>query len=183
MQKDLKSLFGEIHGLDEKSLNYLVKALEKHNLPGFDYIEFKQSLGNLLAMDMPEDTAFKSVYATATSVGLTKEKLLKSAVHYKQILNKEKEQFDVALQNQTTQRVEGKLKEVEKLKKQIEEYRKKITELEMRIEKAQNTIDTADSHIEAARAKIDKTKESFEFTYQSIFNQIEQDIENIQQYL
>ena len=128
MQKDLKSLFGEIHGLDEKSLNFLVKALEKNNLPGFDYIEFKQSLSNLIAMDMSEETAFKSVYATAVSVGLTKEKLLKSAVHYKQILNKEKDQFDAALQKQMTQRVEGKLKEVQKLKGQIEEYHKKIAE-------------------------------------------------------
>ena len=79
MQKDLKSLFGATHGLDEKSLNFLVKALEKNNLPGFDYIEFKQSLGSLLSMDMLEETAFKSVFATATSVGLTKDKLLISS--------------------------------------------------------------------------------------------------------
>lgn len=183
MQKDLKSLFGATHGLDEKSLNFLVKALEKNNLPGFDYIEFKQSLGSLLSMDMLEETAFKSVFATATSVGLTKDKLLKSAEHYKQILSKEKNQFDVALQNQMKQRVEGKLQEVEKLKKQIEDYRKKIAELEARIEKAQSTIDHADEHIQAARTKIESTQEAFEFTHRSILNEINQDIENIQQYL
>ncbi|MEM9887416.1 MAG: hypothetical protein AAF849_16090 [Bacteroidota bacterium] len=183
MQKDLKTLFGTTHGLDEKSLNFLIKALEKNNLPGFDYIEFKQSLGNLLAMDMLEETAFKSVYATASSVGLTKDKLLKSAAHYKQILDKEKGQFDVALQNQMTKHVEGKLKEVEKLKKQVQDYQKKIEELNNRIAKAQNTIDTADEQIQAAEDKINKTKDSFEFTYQSIFNEIDQDIANIQQYL
>jgi len=183
MQKDLKSLFGATHGLDDKSLNFLVKALEKNNLPGFDYIEFKQSLGSLLSMDMLEETAFKSVFATATSVGLTKDKLLKSAEHYKQILNKEKGQFDIALQNQMKQRVEGKLQEVEKLKKQIEDYRKKIVELEARIEKAQSTIDHADEHIQAAKTKIESTQESFEFTHRSILNEINQDIENIQQYL
>jgi chromosome segregation ATPase len=183
MQKDLKTLFGEIHGLDEKSLNFLVKALEKNNIPGFDYIEFKQSLGNLMAMDMSEETAFKSVYATAVAVGLTKEKLLKSAVHYKQILNKEKDQFDAALQKQMVQRVEGKLKEVEKLKSQIVEYHKKIAELEARIDKAQNTIDNADGQITDAKSKIQAREEAFQFTYQSVFNQIDQDIENIQQYL
>lgn len=183
MQKDLKSLFGSTHGLDEKSLEFLIKALEKNNLPGFDYIEFKQSLGNLLAMDMDETTAYKSIFATAMSMGLTKEKLLKTANHYKQVLDKERNQFEGALQKQMQQRVQSKLEEVEKLKKQVEDYQKKIEELETRITKAQSTIDHADEHIQTAKAKIEATKEAFEFTHQSIINEISQDIDNMETYL
>jgi len=40
MQKNLTALFGENHLLDEKSVAFLTNALEKNNLPGFDYIEF-----------------------------------------------------------------------------------------------------------------------------------------------
>ena len=183
MQKDLKSLFGDHHGLDEKSIQSLTTALAKNNLPGFDYLEYKQSLGALVKMNMDEETAFKSAYATAATVGLTKEKLLKTADHYKNVLQNEKDQFDKALQKQIDQRVKSKKAEVEKLKKQIEEYKLKIQQLEEKIAKSQSTIDNADQHIQEAVDKIETTQTNFDHTLQSVVNQINQDIENIQKYL
>jgi DNA repair exonuclease SbcCD ATPase subunit len=183
MHKDLKLLFGSHHGLDEKSIGFLTKALEKNNLPGFDYIEYKQALGALLAMDMDEGTAFKSAFATASTMGLTKEKLLKTADHYKKILANEKEQFDAALQKQLKQRVQSKEEEVIKLKKQVEEYKAKIQKLEEQIAKSQNTIDHADEHIQAAKEKIVQTRDNFEYALQSIVNEINKDIDNIGTFL
>ena len=179
MQKDLKALFNAGKGLDERSVSSLTKALEKNNLEGFDYIEFKQSLGRLRAMDMDEATAYKSAFVTASTVGLTKEKLLSTAEHYKKVLFKEKQQFDEALQKQMEQRVESKRSEVEKMKKQVEEYKAKIKQLEEKIAKAQSTIDHADEHIQAARDKIESTKDAFEDTLRSILEEIDQDIQNI----
>ncbi len=183
MQKDLKKIFGDHHGLDEKSVGFLVNALTKSNLPGFDYLEFKQSLAALNAMDMEEQVAIKSAFATASTVGLTKEKLLKTAEHYKQILQSEKRQFDAALQKQIEQRVKGKAAEVAKLKKQVAEYQAKIEQLEAQIAKSQETIDHADEHINAAKAKIESTRDNFEHTLQSVVNEINKDIENINKYL
>ena len=183
MQKNLKTLFGEHHGLDEKSVDILTKALEKNNLPGFDYIEFKQSLGALLDMNMDEETAFRSAFATAATVGLTKDKLLKTAMHYKKVLGKEKEQFDVALDKQMKQRVQSKLAEVEKLRKQIEEYRVKVQQLEEKIQKSQSTIDSADEHISLAKEKLESTQQNYEYALNSINNQIDTDIDNINRYL
>ena len=181
--KDLKTLFGKDHGLDQKSVEFLTNALEKSNIPGFDYIEFKQSLGALAQMNMDEATAFKSSFATASTVGLTKMKLLETAEHYKKVLKDEKAQFDVALQNQMQQRVASKQKEVIKLKEQITKHEEKIAQLREQIAKFQSTLDGADAQIEAAKEKIDHTQDSFERTHQSILNQIEKDIENIQKYL
>ena len=79
MQKNLKNIFGNDHGLDEKSVDYLTSALAKNNLPGFDYLEFKQSLAALADLGMDEPTAIKSAFATASTVGLTKDKLVKTA--------------------------------------------------------------------------------------------------------
>ncbi|MCB0678879.1 MAG: hypothetical protein KDC30_19420, partial [Saprospiraceae bacterium] len=126
MQKDLQSIFGQVTGLDDKSIQFLTQALSKNNLPGFDYLEFKQSLSALAALNMDEVTAFKSAFATAATVGLTKDKLLKTARHYKNVLDQEKKQFDEALQKQMNQRVASKRSEVEKLKQQIVDYQAKI---------------------------------------------------------
>jgi chromosome segregation ATPase len=183
MQKDLKAFFGDHHGLDERSINALTKALEKNNLPGFDYIEFKQALGRLQELDMDEPTAFRSAFATASTVGLTKEKLLKTAEHYRKVLTTEKQQFDDSLNRQMEQRVRSKQQEVEKLKKQIGEYQAKIQQLQEKVEKAQSTIDHADEHIQDAKTKLLDTKEKFDYALQSIVNEIEKDIENVGTYL
>ena len=183
MENKLKAVFGNHHGLDEKSIDYLTKALEKNNLPGIDYIEFKNSLGALLEMNMEEVMAFKSAYATAATMGLTKEKLRKTAEHYKNVLTNEKQQFDAALEKQVKIKIDSKQEEVGKLRKQVEEWQLKIKQLEEKIAKAQSTIESADDHIKAHKEKIDSTRESFEFTWQSILNQINIDIENIDKYL
>ena len=133
MIKDLKTLFGKDHGLDQKSVDFLTNALEKNNLPGFDYIEFKQSLAALAQMNIDETTAFKSAFATASTMGLTKDKLLQTAKHYLKIVEKEKAQFELAMQKQIQQRVDSKLSEVDKLKEQILKHREKIQQLEAQI--------------------------------------------------
>lgn len=183
MQKDLKTIFGNHHGLDDRSVGFLTNALVKSNIPGFDYLEFKQSLAALSALNMEEETAIKSAFATAATMGLTKDKLLKTADHYKQVLYTEKKQFDAALEQQIEQRVKGKAAEVAKLKKQVEEYRAKIEQLEAQIAKSQDTIDSADEDIRSAKEKIEATRHNFEYTLQSVVNQIDRDIENIKKFL
>ena len=183
MSKNLKTLFGENHMLDEKSVSFLTNALEKNNLPGFDYIEFKQSLASLAKLNMDEETAMKSSFATAATVGLTKDKLLETALHYKKIIDGERTKFGNAMQNQMKKSIDGKANEVETLKAQIIKHKEHIKQLEEQITKHQKTIDTADEQINGAKAKIDQAKEKFEFAHQSVRNQIEKDIEGIQKFL
>ncbi len=183
MQKSLKTLFGDHHGLDERSVDFLTKALERNNLPGFDYIEYKQSLHALASMDMDESTTYRSAFATASTLGLTKDKLLQTAEHYKKILANEKQQFDAALEKQVQQRVKSKQAEVKKLEQQVAEYREKIQDLEKKIAQAQETIDKADDLIQSAKDKIESTKDGFEHTLQSIVNEIDRDIANINEHL
>lgn len=179
----MKEFFGAHHGLDERSMESLLTALERENLPGFDYLEFKQALSRLQEMDIEESVAFKSAFATASTMGLTKEKLLKTASHYKNVLAKEKSHFDDALQKQMTQRVEGKRKEVATLRKKVEEYRAKIKQLEAQIEKSEQTIASADQDIQAAQDSIEGVRAKFEHTLQALLNQIEKDIEDINTHL
>jgi hypothetical protein len=141
MQKNLKNIFGTHHGLDDKSVDYLTKALAKNNLPGFDYLEFKQSLIALAKMGMDEATAMKSAFATASTVGLTKDKLMKTAQHYKQILATEKTQFDEALGNQLNKRVNSKRQEVEKLKVQIGKWKDKLRSRKIRLTTQMKTFE------------------------------------------
>lgn len=182
-QNRLSTLFGKHLSLDQKSIEFLTQALEKNNQPGFDYIEFKQSLGALEELHIDETTAIRSAFATGSTVGLTKEKLLKTAQHYKEVLSLEKRQFDAALEKQIQQRIKTKEEEIEKLKKQVEEYKIKIQQMQEKIDRSQATINSADEDISAAKEKILATKENFESALQTILNEIDKDVENFNRLL
>ncbi len=183
MQKNLSQLFGSNPELEQKFVSLFIKALEKSNQPGFDYIEFKQSLGAMSKMNIEESTAIRSAFATASTVGLTKKKLMESAKYYAQVINQEKEHFDAALKKRINQKVGGKVKEVEKLKEQIIKYTEKIEQLKTQIEKHQHTIDTADEQIQAEKEKILGTQNNFERTHENFIEQIKSDIDNFNTYL
>ncbi len=183
MQKNLSELFGTNPSLEQKFVSIFIKALEKNNQPGFDYIEFKQSLGVMAKMNIDESTAIRSAFATASTVGLTKKKLLDSAKFYGKVINQEKEHFDAALNKRINSKVGGKIKEVEKLKEQIIKYKEKIEQLQAQIEKHQHTIDTADEQIQAEKEKIVGTQNNFEQTHEDFISQLKADIENFNTYL
>lgn len=179
----MKNLFGENHGLDEKSIEFISNAIEKANLPGFDYLEFRMAVDNLKKMDLDEATAFKSAFATARTMGLTKEKLLETAAHYKAVVLKEKEQFDVASSKQQDIKVGANLQQVAELQRSVDANELKIKQLQAEIDSAKGKIRTLDFERDGAAAKIEEAKTKYLFTHQSINNQMDQDMANIQKYL
>jgi peptidoglycan hydrolase CwlO-like protein len=177
MVKDIKKLFGNREGLDDKSVEFLCNAMAANSLQGFDYIKFKKSLRALLKMKMEEKMAYKSAFATASTLGLTKDKLIKTAEHYGKVLNREQEQFEEALRNQMKQRVSSKHDETHYLREKISEYKEKIEALKKQIDDTQRKIDTADAEMREAKTKIEDTKEKFLETYAYFKEQIKTDIE------
>ncbi len=94
--------------LDPRFVDVLIKALERNNLEGFDYLEFKQSMEALEAMGQDETTAIRSTFATASTLGLTPAKLFDSAAYYQKVLLDEKSAFDASMQRYEAERIEGK---------------------------------------------------------------------------
>lgn len=179
----MKNIFGDNHGLDEKSVDFISKAIEKANLPGFDYIEYKQAIFNMAKMNLDEATTFKTAFATAMTLGLTKERLVETANHYKTIVLKEKEQFDTASQKQQDSKIGTNLKQVDELRYKIADNESKIKILQGEMDAARKKISDLDYEREQSHQKIEEAKTKFLFTHQSILNQIEKDIQNIQKHL
>ena len=177
-----KTLFSA-EGLDERSLEFLSNAIEKNNLPGFDYFEFKRAVTALAQMKLDEATSYKSAFATAATVGLTKEKLIETAGYYREVLLKEKEHFDKALDSQNATRVTSREQEIKRLRDQIERHKADIARLQDEIAGYLNQIDQAESSVKQEAEKLTKTKTAFEKTHQSLLLQIDKDVENMHKYL
>ncbi len=178
-----KEIFGKGEGLDDKSLEFLSTAIEKNNLPGFDYYEFKRAVATLQSMNIDEATAHKSAFTTASTVGITKEKLLETAAYYRNLIEKEKTQFDLALENQNTQKIAKRQDEIARLKDQIERNKADVVRLQDEIAVYLQNIEKNEADLVSESEKLTKTKEAFEFTHQSMLNTIDKDIENIHKHI
>jgi septal ring factor EnvC (AmiA/AmiB activator) len=168
---------------DQKSVDFLENAMAKQSQPGFDYLKFKQSIDQLASLKLDGPTSLKSAFATASTMGVTKDSLLQSARHYLTILGDEKKQFDQALNNQVQQRIDSKKEELLKLQQQIEDHKRQISKLEKQILEFEDKISRSDEEVTEAKASIEQTKMKFENTYQQFVSAIERDITAIQQNL
>lgn len=182
MLNQLNELFQSAN-LDGKSLEFLNNAIKAQALQGFDYLKFKQSIKALQDMNMSEEMAIRSAFSTASTMGITKQKILENIQHYQGVLNKEKSEFDSALQKQTNTRINQKQNETSYLQEKIKAHQAQILELEKQIKEFQFKIDNADKEIEEARQKILDTKERFEETYTHYMDVLRSDIEIFNKYL
>ncbi|MDZ4748290.1 MAG: hypothetical protein SH808_07355 [Saprospiraceae bacterium] len=179
----ISQLLGLETSADQKSVDFLENAMVKQTQPGFDYLKFKQSIEQLAGLKLDISTSFKSAFATASTMGVTKDSLIQSARHYLTILGEEKKQFDQALNNQVQQRIATKKEELLKLQQEIEDHKRQISKLEKQILEFQGKIARSDEEVAEAKASIDQTKIKFENTYQQFVSAIELDMTAIQQNL
>jgi chromosome segregation ATPase len=183
MPSTLESLFNT-QALDPKSLDFLFNAIKANTLQGFDYLKFKESTQSLKqSMAMSEDIAIKSAFATAATMGITKDKLIENIQHYIQVLQKEKAEFDAAHNKQKNIKVNQKQNETTFLQEKIKAHQIQIAELEKQINEFQFKIDNADREIEEAKQKIQETKTRFEETYTHFDQVLKSDIDTFNKYL
>ncbi len=179
MTVDLKKLFASDDITNAKMQTALIAAISKNASDEFDYLKFKVSVTKMLEMGMDRETAVKSAFATASVMGVTKNKLVTSAKKYKGSLDKEREQLAVALKNKIAKNVDGKKVEAERLKKEIVSHKEKIAKLLKEIELFEAKIGQVDDLVAAAKEKIESTRNDFKSTFDAIYSQIEEDIINI----
>jgi hypothetical protein len=177
-----QSLF-TIEGADQRTLEFLTATVEKNNLPGFDYIEFKRAIATLISMQMEEPLAIKSAFATAATVGVTKEKLIESAGYYRNLLQKEQDQFSAALAGQTTAKVKARQEEALRLRDQIERHKAEIVRLQDEMAAYLEQADQTEKQAVTESEKIEKARSNFEQTLSSILLHIDGDVEAMHKHL
>ncbi len=169
--------------VQDKFLEVLFGALESNNQEGFDYLEFKDFLRSLANVPMDDSTRYKSAFATAQTMGATKEKILTSAQGYVQLLGKEESKFLEALHGQRDKNLTGKQNDIKKLEQTIQDKQAQIEKLKLDLEEHRKQIGTLESEINAASDKLDQTASDFEATYQALLGQIQTDVKNIESHL
>lgn len=169
--------------VSQKFVNILFKVLREKDMDGFDYMEFKKSLQSLKKMDMDIETRIKSAYAMAQTMGVDKSRLLETANYYIGLLKQEEQKFEQALGNQQQKQVEGKKSKIAQVKNNIAKKEAQLKKLEAEVAQHKQQIDTLQLEIKQAASKIADTKNDFIASYNSLVNQIKQDMKHINDYL
>ncbi len=169
--------------VSDRFMDILMTALEKSNREGFDYLEYKQSLQHLASMAMDEATRYKSAFAMAQTLGVTRETLLESGQYYLSVLRQEEEKFNTAHTQQRQKLVGEREKELHDLKNGIAQREAQISQLQQEIEAAKQRMSHIDTEINTNTQKIERTRADFEATLQVVSAQIQDDLARMQQYL
>ena len=149
---------------DPTIFDSLFKAIEDHNLPGEDYLEFLSALQAMQNIPLDEKMKIQTVLATLSTKGLTAQKIKESADYYKKVLYEEQKQFYVELNNQINEQVKSKeknitdLQELNKLKsEQITKLTQEINENQQKVTALQTEAKDQESKIRLAEANFNKT--------------------------
>ncbi len=169
--------------IQDKFLDVLFQALENSNQDGFDYMEYKDFLKSLANVPMDDHTRYKSAFATAQTMGATKEKILASAKHYLNVLASEQSKFQEALDGQRRRNLTGKQEEIRQLEQTIDQKQKDIEKLNADINAHRQQITTLEAEISVSSEKLNQTAHDFDATYQALLGQIESDVKNIESHL
>lgn len=151
--------------VDSDMLKILEEAIASSNLPGFDYIEFRDSLMRMQGVPMSEEQKFQAVFATAQSMGVTKQALLDAIDHYLKVISSKDAEFakfisDVTATKVTlveaqvakaTQDIEGEANEIKRLTESIQARRKQQDDLNLQLLQARQEIQNKQGAYEATR--------------------------------
>lgn len=169
----------------KKFIDILFNALEKANIPGFDYLEFMQSIDNLKKQNITEDETklFQSAFAFASTLKVDKQTLLASAQKYLNVLEVEKTNFNDSLNNNAKLKLEEKNNQLKSLDAEIQSNKKNIADLQAKITKDEELKNNLVSELAQAENKVNSIKMGFSEAYSKLSEKLKSDITKINNYL
>jgi len=153
----------------KKMMDRLSNIIALKNQEGFDYLEYRNAIKELILNGQPESTAFVSVFTTAKTLGVTKQSIVDSANYYLSILDSENKEFNDELNSRKNSDIIEKENAIEKIGKEIEKLIKEKEKLEKEIIKSKDKIVGAGS--------------SFSAAYENIHTKIKEDIQKLDKYI
>lgn len=154
---------------------YFDNLFKDTNFPGPDYFEFSRMMEAMSAIP-DEKTRFISAYAGLSLQGLDKDKLLKTASQYLQVIDNDAKNFQATVDKALQEKVIGKKKEMEDKARRIQELAKEINDLNTKMEALTNDIRENEEKIHA-------NSNTYKQESDNMKSKISQEIQKINQYI
>lgn len=164
-------------------LAILITAMQEASREDATYLEFKQNIKSLRHLDFDDKTRYETAFAIASNQGVDKQKLLESATFYKNVLDKEGKKFELTLENQRRNRIDGRKLEIKKIRDLIFEKQNEIEKIKEEIRKLEEKISSEKEVMNNSRTRIEQTAGDFFSSLEFLKAKIVRDIDNFNKYL
>ena len=164
----------------DKFERHFDKLFDQANLPGPDYYEFMKMMETLEEHIRDEKARLSATYAALTIQGLTKAKLVETAMKYKEIIGHDKAQFEKIANEKSEKEIGQKRKDLIGLEETIKRNSEAIQKLTKEITEAQQGLGTLKATIAEEETKLAKNKQGYLLASEAIIKKISDDITKIQ---
>ena len=164
----------------DKFEKHFEKLFDQANLPGPDYYEFMKMMETLEAHIKDEKARMSATYAALSIQGLTKDKLVETANKYKDIINKDKTNFEKIANDKSEKEIGQKRKDVLSLEETIVGHSEMIQKLTKEITDCQNALGKLKATITEEENKLAKNKQGYLLACEAMMKKILEDITRIQ---
>ena len=149
------------------------------NLPGPDYYEFWKMMETLEAAVPDTKTRMTAVFASLQVQGLTKDKLTETAKQYQQIIEKDRLEFQGAVNTKVLNEIEGRKTTVAELEKKNAANAEMIQKLTKEIEENNTKAVALKKEVIDEEAKINNNKNGYNIACDAMAAMIQDDIQKI----
>jgi len=170
-------------GFNQEIYDKIMTVLDKNNIDGFDYYEFKQSIANSSAMPLPEPDKFRTIFAMAQPFGVSKDKLLSSIDFYLSKLDEHKAGFQGYIQSLRDQEVVAREQKQALNQQQIQQKSDMIRQLTDEINLLTQDNATLATEVYTQTSQINAKEQSFSTTFEVVVKQLNDDKGKIDTYI
>ncbi len=167
----------------DKFEKHFSELFDKANLPGPDYYEFWKMMETLEAAVPDDKTRMTAVFATLQVQGLTKEKLLESAGLYQQIIEKDRAEFQQAVNSKSQADIEGRKATVTELEKKNAANAEMIQRLTKEIEENNAKAVALKKEVIDEEAKLNNNKNGYNIACDAMAAMLNSDMQKIKTHL
>jgi hypothetical protein len=152
---------------------------DKVNLPGPDYYEFWKMMETLEAAVPDESVRMNAVFSTLKVQGLSKETLIGSAEKYLQVVDKDKLEFQNAVNTKVLGEIEGRKSTVDALEKKNQQNAEMIQKLTQEISDNNQKITSLKKEVIDEEAKINGNTNGYNIACDAMLAKLSSDIQKI----
>lgn len=130
-----------------------------------------------------EEARMRAAFASLQVQGLDKAKLLNTAAQYREVVLRDKSNFESAVQSKADAEIAGRQKEWQTLKQQNEERQRQIAQLQQEIADAEKRMEQLQREVEQEKSKIEQVHRGYLAACDAMIGKINADIQRLEKIL
>lgn len=167
----------------QEVVDFLYKVRTDNNIQGPDYHEFSIALDDYKADIADEAQRVKLAFKSFKSMGVTPQKLVETANHYKKLYAEKRAAFDATIDKEIKNAVGTRKADVDSLNSRNASIDAEIEKLQKEKSTNEARIVTLNDEINSNSSRLNERKLDFQVTYDDVVGEIDRNLNLIQQHL